>query len=187
MAHDLNNATFTVCRICNEKPMVFVNLSYFDMITCRCRCGEKDYPTVLAAEENWNKDNGKGLSVIDSINKYYNDIVYPGLGATGVGGDPLFRFIEREYLLLCEKGIERSLYDLVSKVKQRIALYRENKENPHYRNARSIQEYLLELDKIEKELQDFCSVITCPLEDVPLYLNSEPAFKVAKRRLSDAK
>lgn len=57
MTHDLDNVAFIACRSCNEKPEVFVNLSYFDMITCRCACGEKDYPTVVSAIDGWNKNN----------------------------------------------------------------------------------------------------------------------------------
>jgi hypothetical protein len=89
MSHDLDNTAFVACSGCKQKPSVFVNLSYFDMITCRCACGEKDYPTVISAQDGWNKDNGEvsctpGTEVQTVNGKIYGD--HPDSLAPGRGG-----------------------------------------------------------------------------------------------------
>lgn len=56
---DLSNSGFIPCKECSTVPEVFINTSYYDMITCRCNCAtEKDYPTAKIAEETWNNLNG---------------------------------------------------------------------------------------------------------------------------------
>lgn len=64
MTHDLDNTAFVACVNCKQRPEVFVNLSYFDMITCRCACDEKDYPTVVSAIDGWNKLNGEVTELV---------------------------------------------------------------------------------------------------------------------------
>jgi len=123
---------------------------------------------------------------MNNLNKFYNDIVTPNLGVTGIGGDPLHNVIETSYMLLCDKKSKASPEELASDVTRRLDHFRKNMDDIHFRGGRSIQEFLKKLDEIEKAIHDFCSVISCPIEDVPLYINSKPASKIASRRLIEA-
>jgi 3-hydroxy-3-methylglutaryl CoA synthase len=124
---------------------------------------------------------------MNNLNKFYNDIVTPGMGVTGIGGDPLHNVIEISYILLCNKKSEASSEELVNSVTRMIDNFRKNMDNVYFRGGRSIPDYIKKLDEIEEALHDFCTAVNCPFEDLPLFVNSSPAAKIALRRLKDGR
>lgn len=123
---------------------------------------------------------------MNNLNKFYKDIVTPGLGVTGCGGDPLYKVVEASYMLLCDRNPQASSDELLNYVTQIMASFKRHVNDDEWRNGRSIQEYLIKIDEIERALHDFCNVVNCPLDEVPLYINSSPAVKIATRRLAEA-
>jgi hypothetical protein len=123
---------------------------------------------------------------MNNLNKFYNDIVTPNLGVTGVGGDPLYKVIEESYMLLCDRDPQASSDELLNDVTIMMASFKKHVNEDMWRGGRSIQEYLIKIAEIEHALHDFCNAASCPLDEVPLYINSSPAAKIAARRLADA-
>jgi len=122
---------------------------------------------------------------MNKIKKYIDEFTVLGNRETGMGGIPTNNLIEECVIDLCKNKQDPTFKELKNiayiKIKNILITYAEWKG----RYADFIEE---EVEKIENDLKDFAAVIECPLEDVPLYVNSGPApRKIAIRRLKDAK
>lgn len=117
---------------------------------------------------------------MNSINKYIN--IFEELinsGVTGMG-PPTVYIVESSARHLCKDGKETNTEELKKEVDKRLKDMLVNyKYDLDWLNK--------SIEKAKKHLEEVTAVIDCPLENVPLYVNSGYiAIEIAKRRLKDA-
>lgn len=98
---------------------------------------------------------------------------------------PTTRIIENSVKHLCESGKESGKESGTEELKEEVEKRLKGiTEKPHIYNRDWLDK---EIERAKKYLDEIASVIDCPLEYVPLYVNSgRIASEIAKRRLKDA-